>query len=103
MNLRSRLCEGWRSRAIAGGLVAFVGVLCWILIFTQGLDRLSYDLPFALRPGFEPDGVLVVYMDEDSRKALNQQVNGRWDRTLHAKLIEELFAQHARAVVFDIL
>ena len=103
MSFRSRLFDGWGTRAVSSVAVAFAGVLGWTLLFTQGFERLSYDLPFTLRFGIHPEDALVVYMDDDSRERLKQPVNEAWDRHLHIKLLNELFAQNARAVVFDVL
>src|ERR1035441_9721893 len=44
-----------------------------------------------------------LYMDEASHADLNQPFGAPWDRALHAKLIEHLTAQGAKAIVFDIL
>src|SRR5205823_406363 len=57
----------------------------------------------ALRLGVHPDEALVVYMDDESREKLHQPVTGAWDRDWYIKLLSELFRQHARAVVFDVL
>ena len=45
----------------------------------------------------------VVYMDNPSHDELHQPENAPWDRSLHAKLVEQLTAQGARTIVFDIL
>src|SRR4029079_329582 len=43
------------------------------------------------------------YMDEESHRVLNQPWHGAWDRSLHARLIDNLNRWHARAIVFDVL
>ena len=103
MNLRARLVENWRSKAVTAGITAILGLACWTLPFTQELTHLSYDLPFAIRGDIRPEQAVIVYMDDDSRSRLHQPVQGPWDRALHTRLLNELSAQHARAVVFDVL
>ena len=69
----------------------------------QGLTRLSYDLPFVLRSGVPVNEAVIVYMDEKSLMELKQDPDRPWDRALHARLLKELTAARAKAVVFDIL
>jgi adenylate cyclase len=63
----------------------------------------SYDLPFRLRHGPPLTNVVMVYMDDDSHRELNQPYNTSWDRAVHARLLDRLTADGARAVVFDIV
>jgi CHASE2 domain-containing sensor protein len=70
---------------------------------TQGLNHLSFDLPSVLPAPVRPAEALVVFMDDRSRTRLGQPVQGPWDRTLHLRLIRELFARQAKGVVFDLL
>src|SRR4051812_17131076 len=91
-----------------GGLVgallgAGTGIALLYLKFGLGLIHLSYDLPFAIRPSTRPDEVMMVYMDDDSHKELNQPRNEPWSRALHAQLLDRLTADAARGVVFDIV
>jgi adenylate cyclase len=67
------------------------------------LLRLSYDLPFLKRPIVRPTEVALIYMDDVSHRELGQPYDGPWDRGWHAQLVERMTADHARAVVFDIL
>ncbi len=91
-----------------GGVIgATLAVACGLGLllfkFGLGLVHLSYDLPFAVRPGVQPREAVMVYLDDDSHKELGQPYNAPWDRALHAQLLERLTAEHARAVVFDIV
>jgi adenylate cyclase len=89
---------------VIGALIAaLVGVSLLVFKFGLGLVHLSYDLPFAIRPTIMPDEVVLVYMDEDSHKNLEQPQNAPWDRSLHTRLLERLTREQARAVVFDIV
>jgi len=67
------------------------------------LVALSYDSLFLNRRPVQPEELIIVYMDEDSHKDLNQSFIKAWDRDLHARLLERLTADHAREVVFDIV
>jgi adenylate cyclase len=81
----------------------------------DGLQRLSYDLPFRLRDLVPPawrgsEGsrlgardVVIVYMDEEAERRLGQPPNEPWDRTLHARLVRWLARDGARAVIFDVV
>jgi len=69
----------------------------------EKLSRLSYDLLFALRPDVPVEDVVIVLMDEESHRVLGQPTGSPWDRTLHARLINQLTAWGAKAIAFDIL
>jgi adenylate cyclase len=84
-------------------LAAGIGVLLLYLKFGIGLIHLSYDLPYAIRPIIQPQEAAIVYLDEDSHRELNQPYNAPWDRSLHARLLDRLTADGAKAVVFDIV
>jgi adenylate cyclase len=80
----------------------------------MGMDpfqRLSYDLPFVVRyklPAgrFAPrstDEVVILYMDDDTAAELGQTGGGPWSRTTHAKVLDYLTKDGARAVFFDLV
>ena len=93
----------WRGGGIGAVLAVGVGLAFLLFKFGLGLVHLSYDLPFALKPIVQPQDVVMVYLDDDSHKELNQPYNAPWDRALHAQLIDRLTAEGARAVLFDIV
>ena len=77
----------------------------------DSLERLSYDVPFivrhslpqslrAMRPTAE---AVLLYMDEVSARRLGQPPGGAWSRAMHAKLIDYLAKDGARAVFFDVI
>ena len=68
-----------------------------------GITRFSYDALFALRSNLAVTNAVIVYMDDTSHKELNQPFGAPWDRALHAQLVEQLTAQGAKIIVFDIL
>ena len=90
-----------------GGLIgAVLATLVGMLLyggFGLGLIYRSYDYPFGPRPPIQVDDVVIVSMDEESHKELNQPFNEPWDRSLHARLLERLTHEGCRAVVLDIV
>ncbi len=83
-----------------------VGVLLGFAALILGpkeLTEWSYDLLFVAHREAVPSEVLVVYMDDESHRTLNQPWFQSWDRSLHARLLQKLKAMGALAVVFDIL
>jgi adenylate cyclase len=100
----NRLLAGSRlSGGIAAAVAAAMGLILFLFTIGGEITRLSYDLPFALRGDIRADEVAVIYLDEISHKELNQPMTAPWDRNLHARLIDTLMAQGAKAIVFDIL
>ena len=91
------------SGGIAATLTALVGLTLFLFPIGGGITRSSFDLPFALRADLTATNVAIVYMDEASHTELHQPTTAPWDRSLHAKLVEQLTAQGAKAIVFDIL
>jgi two-component system cell cycle sensor histidine kinase/response regulator CckA len=100
--------------------VGKAGLVSALVVFTLGflllafdsrvsrvLTRASYDWSFGLtrfaRPDISASKVVIVYIDEDSLKALGQPLNLPMDRTLHARLLDRLTAEGAKAVVMDIV
>jgi adenylate cyclase len=92
----------WLAGAVIAALAAVFGVLS-LLRLGGGIARLSYDVPFATRANIRANEVAIVYLDELSHAELNQPFTAPWDRALHARLINKLVAEGAKAIVFDIL
>lgn len=87
------------------GLVV-LGLLALNPFLGQRLAHESYDLIFRLRPEAKrtvPDDLVVIRMDDESRRALRQRRESAWDRELHAQLIENLAAAGSRTVLIDLL
>jgi len=93
----------WRTGVIAGIAAALAGVLALILPFTKVLTDLSYDLPLVLRSDQPVEGVSIIYMDVASEERLHQGRWEKWDRSLHARMLEILKKAGAKAVAFDIV
>lgn len=123
---------GWLSNVLLSLLLAGLGwfavqwreliwpkfgdeVVDWQEMGMDPFQRLSYDLPFITRhslPGWmrqvaggarSTDEVVILYMDEESTKRLNQPPGGPWSRAMHAKLVNWLTKDGARAVMFDVI
>jgi adenylate cyclase len=91
---------GW----IMGGVLGVLsGAVFCNPFFGQFLIQRSYDLPFAFRQPAVASDVVILYMDEESRKELNQAWGQVWDRNIHAQLLDRLRADGSRTVVFDVL
>jgi adenylate cyclase len=69
----------------------------------KAAQHLSYDLVFPFRSYRIPQEVVIVYMDEESHERLQQPYDRPWDRGMHAKLLQRLKDEGAKAVVYDIL
>src|SRR5262249_3430431 len=61
------------------------------------------DFSYWFRASHSPSEAAIVAMDDESHTRLKQPFQGAWDRTLHARIIEELGRLGARAVVFDVI
>lgn len=94
---------GWVSALIT----LVVGVVLLLRPKADGLALFSFDLLAVdprggTRPESVPEEVVVVYMDDLSREALQQPVEG-WDRGLHARLLSRLRSAGANLVVLDVV
>ena len=94
----------WLGPIMGATLSVVLGLICFdsIMPITEALRHKSYDLSFHLRPRTIPDEAVLVYMDDASYQEFNPNY-GRWDRALHAKLLDRLTNEGAKVVVFDII
>lgn len=124
--------SGWLAGVIHGVLLAAIGwygiqwreILYphlwdanggWSEVSMDWFQRASFDLPFIFReslphpirqtlaPRRAPDEVVIVYMDDDSYGKLGQSPSLPWSRALHARLLQRLTRDGARAVFFDVV
>jgi len=93
----------WLAGGTAVVLTALVGVILLLYPIGGGVTRASFDLPFVLRPNIAVNDVVLVYLDKVSHEELNQPTTAPWDRSLHARLVDRLTQDGAKAIVFDIL
>ena len=89
---------------VAGGLLAIAaGFACLRYSFADPLTRTSYDLPFLWRATLETHEVVLVYLDDQSTKALDQPIDDKWNRGLHVRLLNRLTQEQARLIFYDIV
>src|SRR5262245_56225210 len=102
--LGNKLKQIWKGALFGALLATGIGVVLLKSNFelSAKLIHASYDIPFQHRPIIKPDEVVMVYMDDDSHRELQQPCHGPWDRGVHAQLVERLTADGAKAIVFDI-
>jgi adenylate cyclase len=102
---KSRFSQNWKAGVIGAMVVAGTGwaLLSWDFFISETLIHSSYDVPFRHRAVVAPQELVVVYLDDDSHRELNQPYDAPWDRGLYAKLLERLTAENAKAVSFDIV
>lgn len=101
--IRYSTCVGCGTGLLLAVVVALLG---WDDRGDTWFHQVSYDLPFTLRMASganPPAGFLVIYMDEDSHRPLNQPFDQPWLRELHAELLDRLNTAGARLVGFDVL
>ncbi|MBL9128036.1 MAG: CHASE2 domain-containing protein, partial [Verrucomicrobiales bacterium] len=101
------LAAGRRRVGWLGSLgLVLLGLLALNPFLGQRIAEESYDLAFRLRPRDRvptPADLLVVRMDDESRRALGQRREFAWDRDLHARLIDNLADAGSGPVVIDLL
>ena len=124
--------SGWITNAALSLLLAVIGwfavqwrevlwprlgdeTVDWQEMGMDPLQRLSYDIPFVMRHSLPSwmrsaagaprptDEVVLLYMDEESSQRLGQPPGGPWSRAMHAKLLNWLTKDGARAVLFDVI
>lgn len=78
------------------------GVLLALLPFGAPLRFLGYDLLAVFTPGATVTNCVIIEMDQKSYRELGQTWGQRWDRELHARLLNKLTADGAKLVVFDV-
>ena len=89
---------------VAGSLLAIAaGFACLNYAFAEALIRTSYDLPFIWRANLDTHEIVLVYLDEESAKQLNQPIDDKWNRALHVALLERLTRDGARLIFYDIV
>jgi CHASE2 domain-containing sensor protein/class 3 adenylate cyclase len=89
-----------RTALIGAGITALVGAL---LLMAGVFDGISYDLSYLFRSKAAPSDVVMIEMDSASSIQLNQPSDDKWDRRLHAQILQRMKSAGAKAVAFDIL
>jgi adenylate cyclase len=88
---------------VGAALAMGLGVLLLTSILGHKLVYLSYDFPFSIRPYIFPHEAVMVYIDEESYKALGQPLNTYIDRAVYARLIDRMTQEKAKAIAFDVV
>ncbi len=89
------------SLLLAGG-IALLGCALKKKLLAASYDSL-HSLAALKQEVIEDSRVVIVYLDLASYLHEHQNPAERWPRNLHARLLQRLTAQGARAVVFDML
>jgi len=95
-----------RSAWIGAAITLLAGLFFLMTPLGDGLRLRSYDLLFRVRPAPKEaalDEVVILSMDEESGRELNQDADRPWDREVHTRLLKELTKRGAGPVVFDVL
>lgn len=98
-----QLRRRWIAAAICAALSIVAGLLLWLPQIGGGLARFSFDFLSVMNPPDVPPEAVVVYLDDESHKVLEQPPNAPWDRSLHARLVHRLNDDGAKLIVFDII
>jgi len=102
VSLKTQFSGPWFSGGIGAGLAVVAGWVCLMSPLGQGLEHLSYDLPFLCRSDLKTDEVVIVYIDDESTRKLGQEYHRPLDRSRLARLLDRLTAERARGVVLDL-
>jgi adenylate cyclase len=89
---------------VTGALLAIgAGFACLNYSFAEALSRTSYDLPFIWRANLDTHEIVLVYLDDESARQLQQPIDDQWSRNLHIALLERLKRDGARLLFYDIV
>ncbi|KHE92594.1 MAG: adenylate/guanylate cyclase domain-containing protein [Candidatus Scalindua rubra] len=90
---------------IVGSITGILGLIfCYIFMAFGISEKVDLDLLFTMRGERQaPSDVIIVSIDNDSTRILNQPKNPeKWQRALHAPFIDNLVKAGASAIVFDL-
>jgi len=66
------MAQRWRNYIVGTLFTVVAGWIVLVLPGRLGLEALSFDLPFLIRPDMPLTEAVIVYMDEESRGRLQQ-------------------------------
>ncbi|MEW6160572.1 MAG: adenylate/guanylate cyclase domain-containing protein [Verrucomicrobiota bacterium] len=95
--------QRWFGAGIGTLVTLAAGWICYFTYLGQYFREVSYDYSFFFSKDQPVNELIIVYMDDVSHRELRQDPNGLWDRSLHAKLVDRLTQDRAKAVVLDIV
>jgi CHASE2 domain-containing sensor protein len=90
----------WRPLLAVALIATLASGVAYLLGAWPGLESASVDLRFSLRAAKRPNNLLVVAVDDKTLNTLHL----RWPfpRSLHARAVDVLHADHARTIVYDV-
>lgn len=91
-----------KVKLIAAAVCAVTGLSLAIFPLGNSLVFFGYDFLVVFSPETPPGNCLIVEMDEKSYQDLNQEWGQKWDRSLHARLLDRLSRDQAKLTVFDV-
>lgn len=94
--------QNFKNRFVAAVICALTGLVLAMLPFGSVLVQFGYDLSFIFSPRPSVNQCLLVEMDEKSYRELNQQWGQKWNRSIHARLLDKLSRDQAKLTVFDV-
>ena len=74
-----------------------------LLLLSDGLSGLSYDILFLTAPGQVPNDLVMVLLDSRAKANLGQPTDQPLDRRFQTRLLQRLTADGARLVIYDLL
>jgi CHASE2 domain-containing sensor protein len=90
-----------RRSALGAALAIACGLLLWKTDLFEGWVNASYDYSFRYGARSPTNHLTLIVMDKDAYDHFQQDRGQRWDRALHAQLLQRLAADGCPLVVFD--
>jgi len=89
--------------ALGAALTILCGAALWSMNLGERWINASYDYLFRLGTRNPSNNVVVILMDNDAYNSFGQKRGERWDRSIHAGLLNRLAHDRCPLVVFDVL
>ena len=88
--------------ATGAALSALCGLVLWTMPLGERWENASYDYLFRFGARAVTNDVILILMDNEAHRQLNQVRGQPWDRGLHAELLNKLSNDRCSLVVFDV-
>jgi len=102
MSFKSLLAAASSATALGAALTVFCGLLIWGTSLGDVWEDASYDSLFRFGAREVTNQVVLIQMDDAAYACFQQKRGERWDRSLHANLLNRLAADACPLVVLDI-
>jgi CHASE2 domain-containing sensor protein len=89
------------KRGMAAVIPALCGLALWLTPFGERWENASYDYLFRFGARAVSNQIVLIEMDTAACAELHQ-TRGKWDRLLHARLLDHLHQEGCPLVVFDV-